>query len=58
MVAPIRRETGEDYGQGTAKYARGFAGVRMCMNNGVVTKLHDHRRELAVAIGAGDHQRA
>lgn len=27
-------------------------GVRMCMKNGVITKLHDHRKELAVAIGA------
>lgn len=48
----------EDYEQAAAKYACGFGGgVRMCMINGALTKLHDRRKELAAAIGGRGHQR-
>lgn len=57
LVAPVKQKAVADWERGVAKYAYDPDEVRVCMDAGVTTKLHDRRRELAVTAGAKNHER-
>jgi len=52
LATPVKREAVVGWERGVAKYAYDPGEVRMCMGAGVITKLHDRRKELAVTAAA------